>query len=178
MSVDRKTCRWTWKTSRLQSTQISPQENQVMRRLPIKLSPEFKWFKASVIDVGKFQLLELFTLSVVVNSRDTSCQLMEADVVESLEWSTIYLTNPMVGNKEVFLPAHENIFSFCKIFVNVIRLLGLLRDRPVCSKLCPVLKVSLFIRTPFSMTGLERVLRSNHFGLKVCGQCRVAISET
>lgn len=60
-----------------------------------------------------------------VNAGHSAFNLVEADVIESFEASTGYRPDAMVGNKEMLLPAHEDVVAFGEIPICKIRSLCL-----------------------------------------------------
>lgn len=60
----------------------------------------------------KLKLLVLLTLGMEVDSTHTPGTLVETDVVEAFKASSCYRLDAVIRDKEVFFPAHEEVFSF------------------------------------------------------------------
>lgn len=115
---------------------------------------------------------------MIIDSRDGSAQLVEANVIESFERGSRDLANTVVRYQKVFFPAHKDVFSLGKVFVDVVGLLRLFGDGPIRREPAPVLMIDLLIGTPLRMPGLERVFWPNHFTLKICSKSRMFVSQS
>lgn len=51
-----------------------------------------------------------------INSSDASRTLVEADIVEALETCASDGFDLVIGNQEVFFPAHEEMIVLCIVF--------------------------------------------------------------
>lgn len=90
----------------------------------------------------------LFALCVKIDPGDGSLDLVKTDVVEALETGTGYCAHAMVGDKEVLLPAHEDMIALGEISIGEIRFLGLSGQRSPCGKPRPVVHICFLGRTP------------------------------
>lgn len=55
--------------------------------------------------------------TVVIVAFNSSCALLEADVIKPCKAGSIYILYGVVWNKEVFFPSHENIVCFLHNFI-------------------------------------------------------------
>ncbi len=55
----------------------------------------------------------LLALCVEIDPANSSLNLIEANIVEPFEARTTDCSNSMIGNQEVLLPSHEDVFSLC-----------------------------------------------------------------
>lgn len=127
--------------------------------------------------MGKYRLVIPFALCMEVDTADASLNLIEADIVEPFEAGTGDRSNPVIRDKEILFPPHENMFALCKVAVCEIGPLGLFGKRFPGWKSGPVVYVCLFVCTPFFITSLKSVLGSNYFAFKECGQGWVILGE-
>lgn len=104
--------------------------------------------------------------------------LVEANIIEALETGARDRPHPMVRDKEVLLPSHEDVFPLGEIPVGEIRSLGLLGQRVPGGEPRPMNHVGLFGGPPCFIPGLEGMFVPNDFSLKECGQGRVILRET
>src|SRR5262249_26216892 len=73
--------------------------------------------------VLKLQLLVPFAIRVEVDPGDATCNLAEANVVESFEASAGYRLDAVVGDQELLLPPHEYVFLLDEVLEAVVGLL-------------------------------------------------------
>lgn len=108
-----------------------------------------------------------------VNTAHGSLNLIEADIVESLEASARDGSYPIVGNEEIFLPSHEHVLTLSKVAVREISTLRLFGKWFPSGETGPVVDIRLLVGAPFLIASLERVLGTNDLSFKKCGQGRV-----
>ena len=108
-----------------------------------------------------------------IDSIDGARDLIEADIVKSLEARTIDLTHAMIWHQEFLLPAHKHVFPVGAILVVEVGLLGLLRKRPPSGKARPVLHVLLVAGAPVLVPSLEGILWTNNFAFEESSECSV-----
>jgi len=112
-----------------------------------------------------------------VNAADGAGDLVEADVVETLEAGTGNGPDAVIGHEEILLPAHEDVLALREVLVVEVGLLRLLGQRPPRGELCPVLHVGFLGRAPGFVLGLEGVLRADDFAFEVCGESGVFVGQ-
>lgn len=115
----------------------------------------------------QLQLLILLTLSMEINPAHTPHPLIKADVIKPLETRAAYTLHAMIGNEEVFLPPHEQVFAIEVVFE---RERGALfcgfRQRSPSGEARPVLEVDLLGGVPRGMCGAEEVFGADDFALE------------
>lgn len=135
-------------------------------------SPKLHGRKASLVrHVLQLQLLVALTLCVEIDSADVPRDLVEADVIETFEACAGDLPHAMVGHKEGFLPAHEDVFALEVVFVVEVWFLGLFSKGAPGGKAGPVLHVGFVGGAPGGMVGLEGVFGANDFAGEIGGEC-------
>lgn len=153
------------------------------------------WRTSTIFDMFQLKLLESNTkvskirltvnryghlplaLRMEVNTAHGSLNLIEADVVETLEASARDGSHPMVGNEEIFLPSHEHVLTLSKVAVGEISALRLFGEWFPSGKTGPVMDISLLVGAPFLIASLERVFSTNDLSFKECGQGWVIFCE-
>jgi hypothetical protein len=108
-----------------------------------------------------------------VDTAHGSLNLIEANVVESLEAGARDGSHPVVGNEEIFLPSHEHVLTLSKVTVGEISALRLFGEWLPSGKTGPMMDIRLLIGAPFLIASLERVFSTNDLSFKECGQSRV-----
>lgn len=83
-----------------------------------------------------------------INSTHCPFLLVEADVVESLEASTVDRPDSVIWHEEMLFPPHEDIVLRRKVRNGYRAFARLLRVWSEGGKLVPMTKVDLFGRTP------------------------------
>lgn len=119
----------------------------------------------------------LLALSVEVYSLDAAGDLVEADVIKSLETRTIYGFDAMVRNQEILLPAHKEMFLLHPVLGHQLWPRRVFGERLVGRESTPVLPVDLLIRAPFRMLCDECIFAANYFTFKVCRQAGVVFRQ-
>jgi hypothetical protein len=114
---------------------------------------------------------------VEVYPADFSLDLVEADVVEPLKARPSYGTNPVVGNQEVLLPSHKDVFSLGGVSNHDGALACLFLEGTEGGKFGPMAQVNLHVGAPIIMFGEEVVLGSDNLALKVCCESWMVFSE-
>lgn len=112
-------------------------------------------------------------LRMEVNTTHGSLNLIEADIVESLEASARDSSHPMVRDKEILLPSHEHMLTLSKVAVREISPLGLFGKWFPSGKTGPVMDIRFLVGAPFLIASLERMFSTNDLPFKECGQGRV-----
>ena len=113
-----------------------------------------------------------------VDPTDIATDLVKADVVESLKGCTVDLAHSVVRNKEVFLPAHEDVFSLGEVLVVEMRvILCLSREGAKGWEATPVRHVGVFVSAPVLVVGLEGVFGADNLAFEVGRQGRVVFRE-
>jgi hypothetical protein len=102
-----------------------------------------------------------------------SLDLIEADIVKSLEAGARDGSHPVVGNEEIFLPSHEHVLTLSKVAVCEISALRLFGKWFPSGETGPVMDIRLFVGAPFLIASLERVFSTNDLSFKECSQGRV-----
>ena len=105
----------------------------------------------------------LFTLGMEINAADRAPRLVETDVIEPLETRPGYRAHAVVGDEEIFLPPHEDVFPLGKVLVAEIGPSRLPRERAPGWEAVPVLHVDLLVGAPFGVAGLKCVFVSDDF---------------
>ena len=95
-----------------------------------------------------------------------SFYLVKTDIVEALETRARYCPHAMIGNKEVFLPAHEYVITLSEIPVGEIWFLCPSGQRSPCLESCPMVHICFLGRTPWFMASFERVFGSDDFAFE------------
>lgn len=115
----------------------------------------------------------LFTLGVKIDAADISIDLVEADVVETLEAGAGDCAHTVVGHEKVLLPAHKQCVArgiVAEVEVWPSRLAG---KRLPGRKAIPMMHVDLFARSPLGMTCMECIFGANDFTFEICRQSRM-----
>lgn len=95
-----------------------------------------------------------------------SLYLVEADVVEPFETSARYRSHSVIRNEKILLPSHKHMFPLCKVTIREISPFRLPSQWFPGRKSRPVVYICLFIRTPFFVPSLERMLSADDFALE------------
>lgn len=103
--------------------------------------------------------------------------LIEAYVIETFEARPMNICHPVIRNKEVLLPSHEDILSLRIVLVGEVWLLRLLCQWTPSGKSGPMLHVRFVGRPPVWMFRLESVFRADDLALEEGGQGRVVFSQ-
>ena len=119
----------------------------------------------------------LLTFGMEVDTADGTIDLVEADVVESLEAGAKNLAYTVIWDEKGFFPPHEDIFALVKVLVVEFGFFGLLCKWSESGEAGPVLHVSLVSRTPGWMMSPESVAWPNDLALEVGGQGGVIFSQ-
>jgi len=93
--------------------------------------------------------------------------LVEADVVEALKAGAADRAHAMVGEEEVFLPAHEDVLALRHVGDVEVALAGLFLEGAEGLELGPVLQVDLVGRAPVFVLGEEGVFGADDFAFEV-----------
>lgn len=109
---------------------------------------------------------------------NSAFNLVEANIVESLETRSRYSPHPMIRNEEIFFPPHEHVLSLREIAVGEVGSLGMLCQRTKCWEPCPVRHISLLSRTPCLIPSYESMLGANYLAFEERRQGRKIIRET
>lgn len=112
-----------------------------------------------------------------VNTAHGSLYLIEADVVEPFEAGAGDGPHPMVGDKEVLLPSHEDMLALGEVAVCKVGSLRLLCQRSPGRKPRPVVQICLLCRTPGLIASLERVFGPDDLSFEKGGQGRMILRE-
>lgn len=113
-----------------------------------------------------------------INTADRSFNLIEADVVESLEAGSRDGPNTMIRNEEVLFPSHEHVLALGKVSICKISSLGLFGKRLPGRKSGPVVDIYFLVGAPLLVSGLKCVLGADDFPFKKGGQSGVIFSQT
>lgn len=116
-------------------------------------------------------------LRMEVNTAHGTFNLIETDIVKSLEAGARNGSHPMVGNKEIFFPSHEHVLTLSKVAVSEISPLRLFGKWFPSRKTGPMVDIRLFVGAPFLIASLERVFSADNLSFKECGQGRVVFCE-
>ena len=112
-----------------------------------------------------------------IYSTDSSLNLVEADVVETLEARTVDCPNAVVGYEKVFFPPHKDVLLLRIVLYQDIALLGLLRKLSESAKLCPMRQVNAVVGAPRFVLGHETVLGTDDFALEIRRQGRMVLGQ-
>ena len=120
----------------------------------------------------------LVRFGVVIDSRDSAMNLIEADVIESLKAGTSDLAYTVIWDQELLFPAHKHVFAIAAILVvKISRLLGLLAHRTPGGEPCPSFHVVFIGGTPVLVARLKGVFWADDLALKACGEGRMFRSQ-
>lgn len=109
-------------------------------------------------------------LAVEIYTIDLALNLIKANIIKPLETGARDSPHAMVWNKEVFLPAHEDVLALGDVFNKYRRPpAGLLGVGSKGREFGPMRQVRLVIGTPSVVLGHEAVLAANDFALEVGG---------
>ena len=114
-----------------------------------------------------FSVHSLLALRVEIDPTDSPLQLIEADVVKPLKARSGNRADPVVGDKEILLPAHEYVFAVGEVFVREVGTACSSRQGSPRRKAVPMLHVHFLARAPFFVAGLEGVFIANDFAFEV-----------
>ena len=117
----------------------------------------------------QLQLLILFALGMEIDTIDIARNLIKADVVKPLKTRARDLADAVIGHKEGFLPAHEDVFALGEVFVMEVGFLGLFGEGPPGGEAGPVLHVGFVGRAPGGVAGLEGVFGADDFAFEEGG---------
>ena len=104
-------------------------------------------------------------------------QLIEADVIKSLEARTGDGSHAVIRNQEVFFPAHKDIFPLRNVLNCDASFPGLFVKRSEGAELAPVTHVRLVIGSPVLVKGFKTIFGADDFALEKCCKCWVILSE-
>lgn len=147
--------------------QQSQQNERVWSEQLFFLSSEFEGTIATPVwDVLELKLLEFLASSMVINTRDFALELVEADIVETVEAGAWGDALPVVRYKEVLLPPHEHVLALHKVLdaTAPLQILGVGSER---RELLPVRHVGALISTPALVLGQEAIARADDLALEV-----------
>lgn len=124
----------------------------------------------------QLQLLKPFALRVEIYPTNFPLDLVETDVIETLKACTRYSANAVIRHEEMFLPAHEYMFSLRSITDQDRTLPGLFLKGAEGAELSPVVQINLTVRSPVVMLSKETVLGPDDLALEVGCECWVILS--
>lgn len=103
---------------------------------------------------------------------------VEANIIEPFEAGAGNGPNTMVWHKEIFFPAHKDVFALSRIPISIVILPYLFRYWSPRWKASPVGHISFLCCTPCLMPRKEAVFVANNFAFEKGRQCRVILGET
>jgi hypothetical protein len=103
-----------------------------------------------------------------VNTAHRSLNLIEADIVKSLEASARDGSHPMVWDKEIFLPPHEHVLTLSEVAIRKISSLRLFGKWFPSGETGPVVDIRLLVGAPFLIASLERVFSTDDLSFEEC----------
>lgn len=119
-----------------------------------------------VISIGGNLLF--IRLMVVIYPSNAPLDLVETNVIKTLEARPGNLFYPMVRYQKFLFPAHEHVLAVCTVFVvEICRFLCLFCKWPPRWETCPVFHVFSVRGPPIWMPSLEGVLRANYFPFEI-----------
>lgn len=119
----------------------------------------------------------LFAPCVEIYPANVAVDLVETNIIESLEARAGYFSNAMVRNEKNFFPSHEDILTLRAILIVKVGLFGLLSQRAPGRESPPVLHIRLVSSSPCFMASLKSILRSNDLTFKIGCQRWVVIGK-
>ena len=105
-----------------------------------------------------------------IDPRDNPCNLIEANVVESLEARPVDLPHSGVRDEELLFPSHKEILPLRRIWIYEVGLARRPRESSERRKPLPVLHVHYCLRAPTRMFGHETVLGPDDLAVEVSRQ--------
>lgn len=119
----------------------------------------------------------LFTFGMEIYTTHTALLLVKADVVEAFEASAVDSAHTMVGDEEVFLPAHEDVLALSQVRDHDKSLAYLFRVRPERRELAPMVHVDLFRCAPILVFCYKAILAADELALEIRRQGRVVFGK-
>jgi hypothetical protein len=117
-------------------------------------------------------------LAVEINAIDLSLDLIKTNIVKTLEARATDSPHPVVGNKEMLFPAHENMLALCYIlYHNCGTPTCLFGVRSKGGELGPVGQIGLIVGPPAFMFCNEAILVPDNLALEVCRQRGVVVGQ-
>lgn len=113
-----------------------------------------------------------------IDSAHFTLDLVKANIIEPFEAGACYRTDAVVWHQKVLFPAHEDSFSLSSIANSDGALASLLLEGTKSGEFGPVAQIDLAICTPVLVLGIEAVLGSNNFSLKIRCECRMIFGQT
>jgi hypothetical protein len=103
---------------------------------------------------------------------------VEANIIEPFKAGARNGPNTMVWHKEIFFPAHKDVFALSRIPISIVVLPYLFRYWSPRRKAGPVRHIGFLCCTPCVMPRKEAVFVANNFAFEKGRQCRMILCET
>lgn len=122
-------------------------------------------------------MYSLFAFRMEIDTADLPFELIEADVVETLETSAGYRPYAVVWHQEMLFPAHEDRVLLTDVRDGHGPFSSQFLEGPEGTEPSPVAEVDPGIGAPVVVLSDEGILVTNYLAFEVCGQGRVVLSE-
>ena len=117
----------------------------------------------------QIQLLILLALRMEINPTDTPIPLIKTNIIKPFKTRARNGFHAMVGDEEVFFPAHEDVLALLVVFEREGRRFGRFCQRTPGWEPRPVLQIDFFRGAPGGVGGFEEVFGADDFAFEECG---------